>query len=161
MMCSTVTSERKKRGRKKVEKIQVGGKNGERNGIKRLRTRAIRWKKNEQNSVQEAERVSSSAKKYAKRQGRKKKVSRTQKPLYIFREALAPVDWSRPNSNGSTHYDNCILRIYKTKQKTWRQIGRTSATTIRRHPPTPCRRKKAKKVARHRLLRARKYRLAS
>lgn len=91
----------------------------------------------------------------------KKRVSRTQKPLYIFREALAPVDWSRPNSNGFTHYDNCILRIYKTKQKTWRQIGRTSATTIRRHPPTPCRKKKAKKVARRRLLRARKYRLAS
>lgn len=77
----------KKRGRKKVEKIQVGGKNGERNGIKRLRTRAIRWKKNEQNSVQEAERVSSSAKKYAKRQGRKKR-SRGRRSHYIYSEKL-------------------------------------------------------------------------
>lgn len=32
---------------------------------------------------------------------------------YINSEMLAPS--TRPISNGSTHYDNCILRIYKTK----------------------------------------------
>lgn len=33
---------------------------------------------------------------------------------YINSEKLAAPS-TRPISNGSTHYDNCILRIYKTK----------------------------------------------
>lgn len=34
---------------------------------------------------------------------------------YINSEKLAAPS-TRPISNGSTHYDNCILRIYKTKK---------------------------------------------
>lgn len=117
----------------RAKKDKSDGK--ERNGIKRLRTRTIRWKikkrkkrkRDEQNTAQGAEKVGSSVKKYAKGRG-KKEVARAGKALYKFRETRG---WTRPISNGSTHYDNCIHRIYKTKQKTWSwEREQRSVTTI-------------------------------
>lgn len=92
-----------------------------RDGIKRLRTRTIRWKKRKGRDSGRRkprgwtrEREKNMLK--DRREGDGKKNPRDgEEALYKFRDACALVGSTRPISNGSTHYDNCILRIYKTK----------------------------------------------
>lgn len=106
------------RGRRKKER---GEKRRKGDGIKRLRTRTIRWKKKRDETLcrkprgwtrEREKNMPKDRTGEGKKGGQGKKNPRDGKH-YINSEMLAPS--TRPISNGSTHYDNCILRIYKTK----------------------------------------------